>query len=289
MKIPRLNPYYLAALVLALVSMLQLIVAVVTDRRDLTSAALVISAAACLITAIFLAILSTSEPLDLRYVSRLPVQGSINLCRTCADLGIHGTGCFLPPVPGRQRVVQFIPVAAFEGTPPVTDSFVFGPEAAGLVTEPAGLALYYELRANQNLAIPSDLPSIVTLIRETATDVLEMADSATATINEDGVVLTLENFRLFDGCMAIHAESPLCCSTNPCPVGSLFAMFLAEGSKNVVVLSRCTPRPKDRSVVMVFSLLPGQDRKPEVEVPVTGIDPVQAADAYRGDRLVEEQ
>ena len=90
MKFPRLNPYYQASLILVAAAVILVAVAILTDRRDLTSAALVISALVCLITGIFLALLSSSEPLDSRYMSLLPVQGCINLCSVCADLGISG-------------------------------------------------------------------------------------------------------------------------------------------------------------------------------------------------------
>ena len=74
MKFPRSNPYYTASLLLVVAAAVQLAVAILTDHRDLTSAALVVSSVICFITGIFLAILSTAEPLDIRYVSRLPVR-----------------------------------------------------------------------------------------------------------------------------------------------------------------------------------------------------------------------
>ena len=90
MKFPHMNPYYRAALVLVVAAAVLVAIAVLTDRRDITTAAVVISALICLLTGIFLATLSRSEPLDLQYVSLLPVQGSINLFQICAELGIQG-------------------------------------------------------------------------------------------------------------------------------------------------------------------------------------------------------
>ncbi len=102
LRIPSLNPYYRASLVLICAAIVLVLAAVLTDRRDLTSAALVLAGLACLITGIFLVTLSGAEPLDTGYVSLLPVQGCINLCRVCADLGISGNAVFFPgPVTAR--------------------------------------------------------------------------------------------------------------------------------------------------------------------------------------------
>ena len=87
MNLPRLNPYYRASLVLIGAAVILITLAIVTNQRDITTAAVVLSALVCLVTGVFLATLSSGEPLDVRYVSLLPVQGSINLARLGADLG----------------------------------------------------------------------------------------------------------------------------------------------------------------------------------------------------------
>jgi hypothetical protein len=246
----------------------QLGVAILTDRRDLTSAGLVISSAICLITGIFLAILSTAEPLDTRYVSRLPVQGCINLCRTCADLGIQGVGYFLPRTEARTRTMQFIPVADLEKIPSSGDTFVYVPGSAGMQLEPSGAPLYAEIQNRQNLVVPPDIPSLLSLIREIGEDVLEISDSVTADADGDTVTVALRNYHLIEGCVAIHAESPKCCTMYPCPVCSLFATVICEGQEKIVTVDRCTPNVKERSVTTVFRILPGDDGKPEMKVPV---------------------
>lgn len=269
MKFPRLNPYYSGSFLLIIAAAVQLVVAILTDRRDLTSAGLVISASICLITAVFLAILSTSEPLDTRYVSRLPVQGCINLCRTAADLGIQGSAHFIPPGSGgRSRTLQFIPVADLEAIPAAGDTFSYTPGSAGLQLEPSGAPLYAEIRNRQNMVIPRDLPALLSLVREIGEDVLEISDAVVTGTDGDMVSVTMKNYRLIEGCAAIHAESPKCCTTYPCPVCSLFATVLAEGQEKIVTMGRCTPNAKDRSVTAVFTVLPGQDRQPEMKVPV---------------------
>ena len=268
--IPKLNPYYAGSAALVAAAAVQLVVAVLADRRDLTSAGLVISATVCLITGIFLAILSTSEPLDTRYVSRLPVQGCINLCRVAADLGIQGSGYFLPPGrDGRTRTHLFLPVASLEKIPQAGESFAFGPGSAGMLVEPSGASLYAEIRNRENMVIPSDIPAILSLLKETGEDVLEVSDKVTAEMSGDTVTVTMENFRLIEGCTAMQAESPRCCQMVPCPVCSVFGTILAEGQGTIVTLERCIPDAGKKSVTAVFTLLPGDDGQPEVQVPVT--------------------
>jgi hypothetical protein len=257
MKFPRLNPYYKASLVLVAAAVILVAVAILTDRRDLTSAAMVISSMVCLITGIFLATFSSSEPLDTRFVSLLSVQGCINLCRLCADLGISGNACFLPAGrEGRTQTMQFIPVAGYDGSAVHGDSFVATPNAAGLVTVPSGEPLYREIREQEKLVIPKEMPDIAALLSEVGEEVLEIADKVTTDANGDVVTVTMEVYRLIGGCLAVSAESPKCCITNPCPVCSLFACLLAEGTGRVVQVERCSPDADEERVTAVFTLLP---------------------------------
>jgi hypothetical protein len=257
MKFPRLNPFYQASLILVAASVILVAVAILTDRRDLTSAALVISALVCLISGIFLALLSSSEPLDSRYMSLLPVQGCINLCSVCADLGISGNACMLPAgKDGRTKTVQFIPVANYEGSPVQGDSFVTGQNTAGLVTVPNGEPLFREIRERDHLVIPRGLADTLLVVQEVGEGVLEIADRVTAEADGSVITVKMEGYRLIRSCRAITAESPRCCVTNPCPVCSLFACLLAEGTGSVVQVERCIPEVGIPVVIAVFTLLP---------------------------------
>ena len=257
MKFPGLNPYYRASLALVTAAVFLVAIAVLADRRDLTSATLVLSSVVCLITGIFIATLSSAEPLDNRYMSLFSVQGCINLCTVCADLGISGNACMLPAgKDGRTHTMQFIPVSSYEGAPSGGASFVTGPGTAGLMTVPSGMPLYHEIRTNEHLVIPSGIPALLDLIKEVGVDVLGVADHVGAEADGSVITVTMGGYRLIGGCMAVAAESPKCCTTNPCPVCSLFACLLAEGTGTVVQLERCSPNPDGRSVTAVVTLLP---------------------------------
>ena len=258
MKFPSLNPHYRAALVLIIMAGVLVTTAVLTNRGDFTSAALVISGLVCLLTGIFFATLSGSDPLDLRYMSLLPVQGSINLTRVCADLGIQGNASIIPEGrDGRTRTMQFLPVAVYNGAPLPVDSFVTGTDAGGLLMEPSCAPLLRLLREREHLHIPSEMSALHGLIRELGVEVLEVAGRIRST-DEGGIIsVTMEEYRLISGCRAMTYESPKCCTANPCPVCSLFATVFAEGTGKVIQLERCAPDPKQPVVSAVFSVLPG--------------------------------
>ena len=259
MKLPRLNPYYRASLVLVCAAMILITLALITNQRDVTTAAVVLSALVCLVTGVFLATLSSGEPLDIRYVSLLPVQGSINLARACADLGISGNAVMLPAgKDGRTRTVQFNPVSDYDGEAISVsgNSFVAGPGAAGLLTVPSGELLLLEPRKHHQLAIPSDPDALSDLIREAGVDLLEVADRVRTERGERTFTVTMEGYRLIGGCMTLATESPRCCTTHPCPVCSLIACLLAEGLGTVVQVERCGPDAGQQSVTADFTLLP---------------------------------
>jgi hypothetical protein len=259
LNIPSLNPYYRAALVLVAAAIVLVLLAVLTDRRDLTSAALVIAGLACLITGIFLATLSGAEPLDTRLVSLLPVQGTISLCRVCAGLGIAGNAVFLPPSKERNdRILQFIPVSAYSGDDTLVrgDSFVTPPGPAGLLTEPASRPLRDELRQRHQLVVPNDATVLPDLIREVGVELLEVADRVTADIGDTTISVRMDGYRLIAGCTAIRQESPRCCLVSPCPVCSLVACLIVESTGRTVQVEQCIAEEEENSVTMAFSFVP---------------------------------
>jgi hypothetical protein len=257
MKFPSLNPHYRAALVLIIMAGVLVATAILTNRSDFTSAALVVSALVCLLTGIFIATLSGSDPLDLRYLSLLPVQGSINLTRACADLGIQGNASIIPADrDGRTRTMQFLPVAVYDGAPLSTGSFVTGTHAAGLLMEPSCTPLLRLLREQEHLTIPSDMTALHGIIQELGMQMLEVAERVHSSHEGEIITVTMEDYRLISGCRAMTEESPRCCIANPCPICSLFATVFAEGIGKVIQIERCAPDPKHPMVSAVFSILP---------------------------------
>lgn len=257
MKLYALNNNYRAALILVILAGILIITAILTNRGDFTSAALVISGLACLLTGTFFATLSGSDPLDLRYLSLFPVQGSINLSRVCADLGIQGNACILPNGrDGRTRTMLFLPVADYHSSPLPMDSFVTGTHAAGLLTEPSCALLFDMLREKEHVIIPAEMAALHDLVRELGVEVLDVSSRVQSGNDGEIITITMDNYRLIAGCRAVFNESPRVCIANPCPVCSLFATVFAEGTGNVIQVERCAPDLAQPTVTAVFSVLP---------------------------------
>ncbi|MFA4876180.1 MAG: hypothetical protein WC586_02100 [Methanoregula sp.] len=253
------NPYYRAALALIIMAVILVAAAILTNRGDITSAALVISGLVCLLTGIFFATLSNADPLDLRYMSLLSVQGCIGITRICADMGIQGNACFIPGHGDEEtnpRTVQFIPVADYQTAPLPTGSFATGKDSAGLITEPSSAPLITLLRERDHLSVPTETTALGNLVRELGMEVLEVAGKVTTTHEGDIITITMEDYLLIGGCRAVHRESPKCCMVNPCPVCSLFAAVYAEGMGKVIKIERCAPEPRGQTVKAVFAVLP---------------------------------
>jgi hypothetical protein len=255
MNIPRLDPYYRAALILVAAAVILMVTAVITGRDDLVSAALVLAALTCFLTGIFLSLLSTGDPVPSRYTSLLAIPGCISLSRVAADLGILGNACVIPGGrSGTGSTMQFVPVAEYDGSPVAPDTFVATLTATGLLTVPSGFHLLRKLVDEDNLVIPD--AAIGDLLNEVAVEVLEVADRLT--LSEDGplITVTMDGYRFVSGCKAMVEESPKCCTTNPCPVCSLYACILAERTGKIARVEHCSTGHEPGSVTAVFSLLP---------------------------------
>jgi hypothetical protein len=253
MKVPRPDAYWAGSLACALTAILLISLAFLTNRGDLTTAALVLAGAVCIITGILLATLSRGDSMDPGIAGLLPVQGCINLSRVCADLGLKGNA-FL--VPGRREgggsPMQFIPVTTFSHAPPEGEIIVSGEGAHGVLVVPSGIPLLDRIRKDTKVLLPGSVEEWVTLVRELCCEVLGIAGDVRGGRSGDCITLTLDGYRFRDGCEAMRRESPKCCTMNPCPVASLAGCLLAEGLGKVIEVRACTPSRDRQSVTLVF-------------------------------------
>jgi hypothetical protein len=232
-------------------------IAILTDRRDLTTAAVILSATVLFLTGVLLFTFSKRESLDERFISMVPVQGLINLCRVAADLGIAGSACFLPGERTGQKVVmQLMPVTTYDGGDLSGDTFVSGTGGVGVLIPPSCLSLQEILIRDHHLIIPEERTGLDTLIMEIAVEVLEVADAVIVTWSEEGVNIRMDGYRLINGCRRVAQESSACCRMNPCPICSLFASCIVEGMNRPIQVDRCVPELKDDIVYISFSFTP---------------------------------
>jgi hypothetical protein len=254
MKIPDFSTSLMTALLLLGAGAILIGIALITDRGGITSAAVVISGAICFFCGIFFLTFAGRETFDPVTVSLLPVQGSINLCRITADLGIHGNAWFLPePFHSGTGVMQLIPVSQYDGKQEVTgDSFLIT-GCGGVLVPPACTPVLADLRARCNLTVPADPAGLDALFGELGTEVLGCAESVSVIREGNLVTVTLSGYLFTLGCRKIFGESPRCCITSPCPICSLFGVLLAESGKTPVEVRRCEPVEKGDEVTAVFS------------------------------------
>jgi hypothetical protein len=257
MKLPATNDYVVSGTVLLAAAATLLVVATVTNRGDLTSATLFLCGVAMFLAGVFMLSFSRGEPFDAEVASLLSVQNMLNVCRTCADLGIRGDAWILPPAGGAGPVREFVPVAGQDIPPVVPDfSFVTGPDTPGIVLVPAAAPLIGYCERKFSLVIPPAEEELVTAIRELALDVLELADGLEIVRNGDSLVMTVSGYRLFSGCMVVASESPKCCSMHPCGICSLAACMLARGTGIPWQVSHVSFGDGKKQVTAIFRSLP---------------------------------
>ncbi|HOJ96974.1 MAG TPA: hypothetical protein PK024_09100 [Methanospirillum sp.] len=257
MKLSIPDRYICGSFVLLIVAGMCAGIVSLSERRDIISAALLVSAVILFLTAILLFVLHRPDSVDERFVSLLQVQGAINICMIAADLGISGLSCFLPESRTEcQSVMHLIPVARYTGEPVDGLVFISGEGFSGLLLPPVCIPLLEELQKTNQLIIPKSQQELSTLLHEIAIDVLEVASEIMVSWSATSVQIHMEGYRLYEGCRAVFRESPACCTMSPCVICSLFATVIAKGLDRPVQVDRCVPVKKDDSVEMIYTLLP---------------------------------
>jgi hypothetical protein len=257
MRQPAPDRYFIGSFLLILLGCIFMVISALTDRRDLTTAAVILSAAVLFLAGILLFTFSKRESLDEKFVSMLPVQGMINLCRVAADLGIAGSACFLPGKRfGQNGVMQLMPAFTYEGGDFSGEVFVSGTGGVGILVPPSSHPLQEVLARYSQVVIPGEPADLTTLIHEICVENLEVAGSVGVNWSDGAVSIRMDGYRLIEGCRRVAQESPACCRMYPCPVCSLCAGFIAEGLNRPVQVDRCLPEAKRDTVQVSLSLLP---------------------------------
>ena len=259
--------YFSAGFLLIAAAAVLIVIAVLTNRGDITSAALVIAALVCAIAGIFTLAFAGGEPIDPKLVALLPVQERITVCRIASDLGITGNAWFLPKrLTGEPRVMLFNPVSEYTGgNVRPEDSFpMSGP--AGLVTVPAGDPLSAYLFRSAGIPWTDGEDDVTRLLKETICASFEFATDLSAHWEGDTVTVTFHEYRFTEGCRASMKESPRCCSMRPCAACSLCGAIIAESMDVPVCLERCAPA-SGQGIVAVFTLLPDSKARAPEEKP----------------------
>lgn len=254
MKIWTNDRNVISSLFLVITAAAILIFAYTTNRNDLTTGLVIISAIILFLTGVFQYSMAKINLVDSQISSLHHVQGTINLCKIATDMGINGHAIFIPKIiHEKSGVKQFIPVSEYKKGELYGDSFVSGSAGTGILISPQGEPLMDYLKTHSHLQLPHAEKEIFTLIQETLVDTLELAEKIDILKSEDGFLIAMNEYQLITGCVAIREESPVCCQMNPCPVCSLLGMILAEGLNHTIKVERCYPNKKKNSVEIHFS------------------------------------
>ena len=231
-----------------------LAVAALTGRGDMTSATLVLVGFGAFVGGVVLLTQYRGEPVAPWVAGLAGAGGVVDLARVAADLGLQGNAHMVPRDGG---VVQVVPVGtALPALPDDDYSFVDEAHGGGLLLIPTGRPLYDRLVEKNGLVVPDTVEGVCTAIREAAGAALAVADRVEAVPEGDGLVVTLEGYKLYDGCRVVREASPKVCTMIACPVCSLFAVMAAAGLGRTCVIEHVGADDRDRSVRLVLRLLP---------------------------------
>lgn len=235
-------------------------IVILTDRRDITSATMVLASATCFIIGILIFIFYKEEKFNPTIAGLLPVYGSINLSRICADVGINGDAHFIPVSDKfskeySHKVMQFNPLSMYESFE-FTDDVPFYTKdgKCGLATIPSGISLLDMLIKDYSLQISSDEVDLFAAIEEIIQEVIMVSNDVTITKSGNAVVINFKNYQLFDGHMIEYKESPKCCTMMPSAIFSLMACMLAYGLKKTCKISKIESDIQQKSVMVVIEI-----------------------------------
>lgn len=236
---------------------LLLLVAAFTGRGDLTSATLVLVGVGSFFGGVFILTLYMGEPGLPEILGSVAVDSIIDLARLCADLGLQGDAHLLLR---DGQIVQIIPVGDHPPTalPPDDYSFISEKYGGGVQLHPTGRSLYERLVGEYDLVVPDNMEGICAAIHEVGEDALELANQVEVVPEGELIVVKLSGYRLFDGCKAIRAASPKCCTMIGCPTCSLFACMAVAGLGRPCKIENVSIAEKERSVRLLLHPLPNQ-------------------------------
>ncbi len=229
---------------------LLLFVALLQDRTNFQRTLLSLYGISGILGGIFIYTIPRWGAIDLRLANLLPVQGSINLATIYSTLGAKGNARFIPSNGEHTTPMQVLSLDGGEGRhAPGVD----GGEADALVT-PLGHPILQELRKNYPFIFVPEESNMLWAIKKTCEDILNVADAVETRREGDIVHVQLHGYRLFNTCTLVQQASPRHCTQFPCPICSLVACLLAEGSGRTAKIENVSLNRKDQSVSLAISI-----------------------------------
>lgn len=250
------NKTYLASGILFASAIIVFIITALTNRGDMTSAVLVLCGFMLLVTGVFILITAERTPMPAFLTELMPVQGTVNLARAFADLGVTSSTLhrFLKET---GEVIQINPVTGGQIPKlPADTTFVTVGDWNGISYPAVATPLLLKLKKEDHLTVPqNNFEMLSSCLSEVFADYLAVAGKVSAVKNDKSIVVTFEQFSPVALCKTMQEVSPKCCTMIGCPLCSLAASIIAE-SEGLDVLSDSAVLEKD-TLTLSFSLYAG--------------------------------
>lgn len=236
------NIFPKASVILIAVAIILLVIALASDRGDMTSAMLVAVSLINFLMAIIMLVFAGPRGVHPGICSMLYPSLVSDKAGILSELNVYGDAVFIPGfLAGAEETVQFNPVGEYEGFDYRGSVFAADNEkTAGVFSKPSSSSLMKYLVADYGLTIPSDdgSPGVLEdLLDELLTEVTSFCEEVGLGAAGEEIVVDLKRPVFIKGCKDIRSDSPKCCTVSPCPVCSLICSVVAEYYGSVMTIS----------------------------------------------------
>jgi hypothetical protein len=220
-------------------------IAAMLDSVSGMSMLIMLAGIAVIALAILLYYLSPARFLRAEVADALALSGVANIEKLLASLLIEARGVYLPSAQaGSTRL--FVPISGepdLSGLPPATGRLFVTPGAGagGIMLEPPGYRLLAYMR---EIGATFTDEGIENEVKDALENSLELAGRVTVRREGDEVLVSLGDLANAGMCAAVRKENPGICTQTGCPVCSLVACMIAEGTGRMVRIERVSAKGK---------------------------------------------
>ncbi|MDD4126988.1 MAG: hypothetical protein PHV39_04805, partial [Methanomicrobium sp.] len=257
------NIYPKVSVILIAASIILLLIALITDRSDFTTAILIVVALADFLTGIIIIVFAESKGISPLFSSMLYAPLATGKVSLFSELNVFGDAHIIPKaLAGSDETLQFNPAGEFKGFEYHNSGFSLGNEnTAGIFSKPSSDSLMITLKQDFNLAIPCGEISPDTLseiFKEILCETTAFCEDVSVNENDGEYIVKLKTYALIKGCRYVRDESPKCCTVSPCPVCSLIGSIIAECFEKVTYISAIWPDYKKEDLIIILKVLSNQ-------------------------------
>ena len=257
------NIYPKVSVILIAASIILLLIALITDRSDFTTAILIVAAMADFLTGIIIVAFAESKGISPVFSSMLYPPLATGKVSLFSELNVFGDAYFIPQeLANSNETLQFNPAGEFKGFEYHNSVFSLENEnTAGIFSKPASDSLLINLKQDFNLAIPCGEISPDTLseiFKEIFCETTAFCEDVAVSENEGEYIVNLKTYSLIKACRQVRNESPKCCTVSPCPVCSLIGSVTAEYFGKVTSISAIRPDYKKGDLMIILKVFSHQ-------------------------------